>query len=892
MKTKMEQFPAKNPNPVLSVGKNGTILYSNEAGEPLLNEWGVRVGEKLPPHIENIVQRVISRNSSEKTEVKAESRIYLLSFHPFPEEECVNIYGFDVSDREEFEEKLRESEKRYHLLFENMLDGYAYCRMLYDDCGHPVDFIYIDTNIAFERLTGLKDVNGKRATEAILGIKETHPELFDIYDKVASTGQPQKFEIDFKPFGMWLSISVYSTEREHFVAVFDNITERKKADDALRQSVETARQRAEELEKLMDMVPAGIWISQDSECRLIIGNRAAGEMSETVSGRDVSAGTTGGQVLNTERRWSKDGRELKPEELPMQVAASKGVEVLDYEMDALLPSGRQITMFGNARPLFDDKGQVRGCIAVYFDITKRKRAEEALKKAHATLEEKVKERTVELEKAYNSLKESEAGLAEAQELAHIGSWERNFVTNKFNWSDEMYRIFGLRPQEFEVNFHTFLNYVHPDDQDKIYDAVKRALKGKPFDTDFRIIPAHGDERIVHAKGEVVFDDNNNPVRIKGTTQDITERKMTEEASRESEERLRLAQQAAKIGAFEWNIQTGVNTWTPELEAMYGLQPGEFGKTEDAWEQLVHPEDRQNTILAVDQAFQTGEPVTHEWRVVWPDGSVHWLTGRWQVFKNITGKPLRMTGVNIDITAQKEAEEALKDFEIARKKEIHHRIKNNLQVIYSLLDLQAEKFKSRKNIRDSEVLNAFKESMDRVLSIALIHEELYKGKNIDLLNFPQYIKELAENLILTYKLESDVSYNFDLEENIFLDMDTAIPLGIIINELVTNSFKYAFSGRDKGEIRIKLNREKNGECKIENCKNAVFVLTVSDNGIGIPKNLNIEDLDSLGLQLVTILVDQLDGELELKRDNGTEFIIRFMVTENNNSVSVPTTQLSL
>ena len=196
------------------------------------------------------------------------------------------------------------------------------------------------------------------------------------------------------------------------------------------------------------------------------------------------------------------------------------------------------------------------------------------------------------------------------------------------------------------------------------------------------------------------------------------------------------------------------------------------------------------------------------------------------------------------------------------------------------------FKGRNNIRDSEVLNAFTVSMDRVLSIALIHEELYKGENIDVLNFSQYIKELADNLLLTYRLETDVSLNLDLEENLFLDMDTAIPLGIIINELVSNSLKYAFPGRDKGEIRIKLRREEKGECKINGCKSADFVLTVSDDGIGIPENLNIEDLDSLGLQLVTSLVDQLDGELEVKRNNGTEFTIKFTVTEKDKQVSNP------
>ncbi len=110
------------------------------------------------------------------------------------------------------------------------------------------------------------------------------------------------------------------------------------------------------------------------------------------------------------------------------------------------------------------------------------------------------------------------------------------------------------------------------------------------------------------------------------------------------------------------------------------------------------------------------------------------------------------------------------------------------------------------------------------------------------------------------------------------MDIAIPLGIIINEIVSNSFKYAFSGRDKGEIRIRLQREGNGESKSEEFASAAYVLSVSDSGVGIPEDLEIEDLDSLGLQLVTSLVDQLDGELQLKRINGTEFIIRFTVTE--------------
>ena len=185
------------------------------------------------------------------------------------------------------------------------------------------------------------------------------------------------------------------------------------------------------------------------------------------------------------------------------------------------------------------------------------------------------------------------------------------------------------------------------------------------------------------------------------------------------------------------------------------------------------------------------------------------------------------------------------------------------------------------------MEAFKESQDRIISIALIHEELHESGEIDTLNFSHYIDELADNLLMTYRVGIEgISMDMDIEEDIFFDMDTAIPLGIIVNELVSNSLKYAFIWRDKGEKRIKLSRGGNTgeymdsieERKNEGRKSTTFTLSISDNGVGIPEDLEIEDIDSLGLQLVTTLVEQLDGELELKRNNGTEFVIRFKPTE--------------
>lgn len=139
-------------------------------------------------------------------------------------------------------------------------------------------------------------------------------------------------------------------------------------------------------------------------------------------------------------------------------------------------------------------------------------------------------------------------------------------------------------------------------------------------------------------------------------------RMQSEELWESEARLRMAHQAAHIGAFEWNVQTGINHWTPELEAMYGLKPGEFEGTEEDWEQLVHPEDQAKAVETVNRALVTFQPEEGEWRVVWPDGTVHWLVGRFQASKDQAGKLWRLTGVNIDVTEKRQAEEAVRQSE--------------------------------------------------------------------------------------------------------------------------------------------------------------------------------------------------------------------------------------
>ena len=196
------------------------------------------------------------------------------------------------------------------------------------------------------------------------------------------------------------------------------------------------------------------------------------------------------------------------------------------------------------------------------------------------------------------------------------------------------------------------------------------------------------------------------------------------------------------------------------------------------------------------------------------------------------------------------------------REIHHRVKNNLQIISTLLQLQADE------ITDSKTLENYRESENRIQSIALIHEKMYQSKDISNIDFTSYIKSLINDLMYSYAADSRNIKSMINTDNFLFSIETVQPLGLIINEIISNSLKYAFKDIDEGIVSVKL----------EKIDSNHFKLTVSDNGIGFPENVDFKNTSSLGLQLVNELVKQLDGTIELNSDNGTEFTIVFKEPE--------------
>ncbi|WP_410507751.1 histidine kinase dimerization/phosphoacceptor domain -containing protein [Methanosarcina hadiensis] len=385
----------------------------------------------------------------------------------------------------------------------------------------------------------------------------------------------------------------------------------------------------------------------------------------------------------------------------------------------------------------------------------------------------------------------------------------------------------------------------------------------------------------------------------GVNSDISSKELLEnEPGRSEASKEDLQKDAESYRLFLQDIRKSIGLWLDEnlvpicidgaVKEITGYDKEDFHSMNLKWIELVIPEDRPLVLEHIE--WLKSNPDTYaelEYRIQMKDGEVRWLREVTHVLPENQKHQAAFQSFVYDINEQKQAEERMMKIEETQKREIHHRVKNNLQVISSLLDLQAEILTGSNVCDTSKVLKAFKDSQNRVASMALIHEELYRSTSTESLDldFSSYLKNLATYIFNSYNMNNSISLKLKLDR-VNLGMDTAIPLGNIVTELISNALKYAFQSKSKREVSILLCKKENYKHYTENSGNfrtdsqcqgiedLQFVLVIKDNGIGLPKEIDFKKADSLGLQLVNILVEQIDGCIELKRDNGTEFTIWF------------------
>ena len=417
------------------------------------------------------------------------------------------------------------------------------------------------------------------------------------------------------------------------------------------------------------------------------------------------------------------------------------------------------------------------------------------------------------------------------------------------------RITGYGPEEFEGDPSLLLAITHPDDRHVVEDHLRDGSTEHSLSVYFRIIDRSGGIRWISHRCRSVFDSRGDFAGIRGSNRDVTERRKLEDVVWESERKFRsLYESMTELSALHEIIYDDAGAavdyrildCNPAFTAITGIgREHAIGKP--ASRVYESPEAPFLDIYA--RVADTGEPVRFEayFAPMKKYFSISAFSPEKGYFATIAG----------DITHHKQAEDIVKAS--LREKEIllretHHRVKNNLAVISSILNLQSM------TVHDPEARRVLSECRQRVNTMGMIHTKLHQSHDTARIDFGPHVRELMRSLSMSHATHPDTAIKVHADE-VFLDIDTSIPLSLIINELVTNALKYAFPDGKKGEIAVTLL-----------CKDGSLILTVSDNGIGLPEDVDLRETESLGMQLVVALVEQLEGNIEIQGKGGTEFRI--------------------
>lgn len=483
-------------------------------------------------------------------------------------------------------------------------------------------------------------------------------------------------------------------------------------------------------------------------------------------------------------------------------------------------------------------GDKKYIVGFMIDITERKKREVKLNQTQARLS------------------------AVLNNLSNVAIYEYGDEVNFI--SENIHDILGYSSGDFMNDKDFFSKLIVPEEikkyDDNVIEWMKHGSKGV-HSSIIRVRDVDGNIKWLEDHMYEVKPDSGRPY-FSGIMIDITKQKATEAKFQETESKLSaILTNMPKVVIYQ---SMGEKDFISDnIEDMIGYNPAEILKEKFFFGALMPDEDKKNVMTALKQWHSNDDDgiLVMEFRLKKRSGEFIWVEDHMYRVKNDDGSTY-LSGILIDVTERKLVEQnvsrSLMEKELLLK-EIHHRVKNNLQVVSSLLKLQAS------YVTDQNTVDVLLDSQNRVRSMALVHQKLYQSKDFSEIDFKEYINQLSEQLFNVFKQKSN-SIIIDVTSNdARLSIDLAIPCGLIVNELVSNSLKYAFPDNKNGRINIAVNKTNNGR----------YEIIVKDNGIGFPGGINFKDTSTLGLQLVNTLVGQIDGEIEMDSSQGTTFRVSFV-----------------
>jgi PAS domain S-box-containing protein len=856
----LAEFPSENPNPVLRLDREGTVLAANEASKLLIQEWRSGIRQVAPKFWRDLVADALSTGQSRNVDIEFGGKSYTFLVKPIVEAAYVNLYGRDMTDRKRAEEALRDANQFNRAVISGAREGI----IVYD-----FDLNYRVWNRFMEELTGMpaEKVLGKNALESFPHLRQQGVDVLLkkalLGETVASPNTP--FQIPETGKSGWVS-GVYGPLHDvqgkivGVIGLVRDVAEHMRMEEELRrystQLEQLVAERTRELaaskdfaENLIQTANA-IVVGLDNHGSVRFLNQAAeritGYTSRELEGRNWF------EVIAPKDRYPEVWTEFE--------RLTAGGLPKNFENPILTKSGEEhYIVWQNSE--VREQGQAVGIISFGIDITERKRAEEELRATRERLE--------------YVIGSNPAVIFTGRPRADYSDYDATYMSSTVS------QMIGFQPKELIGNPRFWESRVHPDDLPRYHAELPQFWKEGHHVFEYRFLHKDGTYRWLREEARLIHDASGKPVEVIGYGADITERRRMEEELRAARERLEymITSNPAVIygGKPLADHSDFVLTYISDrVVEMLGFEPREFIGDPELWQRRVHPEDVRSVLTEVPRLWKEGRR-TFEYRFLHRDGTYRWIREEAKVVRDADGKPIEVNGYWTDITERKHLEEALaKSQRLAAIGEtsamVGHDLRNPLQGIAGVVYLAKRNLESRRTTdRKSvtELLNTIQEQityMDKIVSDLQDYAQplLPKLTETDL-------SSLIRQTLSTIKVPTAVRVSVEVEkaaQNVMIDPT-------LTRRTFANLAINAIQAMPKrGKLTIRARRKGNST-----------VITVEDTGEGIPKK-NLTKLFSpffttkakgqgLGLAVCKRLVEAQGGTITVKSKprKGTAFTIK-------------------